>query len=105
MQIDPSKIRPKRNVVLVKLVEAEKVTKGGIHIPEIAQDKLKLEHKLGVVVAFGPGKFSTELDRTIPTSAAVGEQVIFDPPYSAKVRGHDDLYLVEDDAILATVEQ
>ena len=107
MDIDPKKIKPKRNVVLVELVKPPDVTKGGIHIPETAQDRQKLEHRVGKVLAVGPGKkFADDpSDARIPTDTKKGDIVLFDPPYAAAVRGHPDLFLVEDDAILATVTE
>lgn len=103
MHVDPSLIRPLRNVALVKLIDVEKVTTGGIHIPETAADRLKTEHKIGRVLAVGPGKVWDTGFRV--AEVKVGDIAIFDPPYAAKVRGHDDLFLVEDDAILATIAE
>ena len=102
--IDPKAIKPKRNICLVRLEKAEEKTAGGIYLPETAQDRKKTEHKIGTVLAVGPGKFCPELNRVVATLAEVGDKVIFDPPYLCPVRGHDDLFLIEDDALMATIK-
>lgn len=107
MKVNPSKIVPLRNVILVKLLDVDKVTDGGIYLPEVAADKAKVEHKVGTVLAVGPGERLVANGQVVsvrPPDVSVGQTVIFDPPYAARVRGHDDLYLVEDTAVLAYVE-
>ena len=107
-KVDPKKIRPLGNRVLVQLDEPEKETKGGIVLPDNAQEV----HKIGLVIAVGPGKpIEPNTVEDMPLSnktrtirVGVGCRVFFDPPYSAKFPGADDLFLIEDDAILCVIE-
>ena len=94
------KIRPLNDKIVVKRVEAESKTKGGIVLPDTAKEK----PKEGVVVSVGSGKLLEngsraqfqvkEKDRIIFSSYA-GTEV--------KVDGEEYLVLAEDD-VLAVVE-
>ncbi len=90
-------IKPMGNRVLVKRSQA-KATKGGILLPDSAQEK----PKQGEVVAVGPGKM--EEDGTIlPMNVRVGDNVLF-TAYSGTEVKTDDLtaeYLImsEDDLL------
>jgi len=103
LKVEADKVRPLRNQVLVRLLAAPKVTSGGIHLPETVQDKKAASQKVGTVLAVGPGMWDHGVFRPVENVKA-GDVVIFDPPYSAPVRGHDDLFLVPEDALVATVE-
>lgn len=64
-------LKPLGNRVLVKRSKAE-VSKGGILLPETAQEK----PKEGVVIAAGPGK--TDKQGTLqPLTVKVGDKVLF----------------------------
>jgi chaperonin GroES len=94
------KIRPLNDKIVVKRLEAETKTKGGIVLPDAAKEK----PKEGVVVSLGTGKLLEngsraqfqvkEKDRVIFSSYA-GTEV--------KVDGEEYLVLSEDD-VLAVVE-
>ena len=65
-------VRPLGDKVLVKIVEAEEKTKGGIILPDSAKE----EKAEGKIVAVGKGKMKD--DGTItPLEVKVGEKVIF----------------------------
>ena len=66
------KIQPLGDRVLVKPLEKEEKTKGGIFIPDTAKEK----PQDGKVLAVGPGKMSDEGKR-LPMDVAVGDIVIF----------------------------
>ncbi|SRR5271163_3735397 len=66
-----SKIKPLGNRVLIKRSEA-KTTKGGIILPDSAQEK----PKLGEVVAAGPGKTDEE-GKLHAMNVRVGDKVLF----------------------------
>jgi chaperonin GroES len=68
-------IQPAGHRVLVKVEEAEKVTKGGILIPENVQDRNTEAASIGVVVAVGPTAWAAFDDGT--PWAAVGDKVAF----------------------------
>ncbi|KUJ96658.1 MAG: 10 kDa chaperonin [Desulfonauticus sp. 38_4375] len=93
-------LKPLQGRVLVKRLEEEEVTKGGIIIPDTAKEKpIK-----GEVVAVGPGK-TTDDGKTIPMSVKVGDKVLFNKyaGTEVKIEGVEHLVMREDD-ILAIIE-
>ncbi|MDK2920884.1 MAG: chaperonin GroES [Desulfonauticus sp.] len=93
-------LKPLQDRVLVKRLEEEEVTKGGIIIPDTAKEKpIK-----GEVVAVGPGK-TTDDGKTIPMSVKVGDKVLFNKyaGTEVKIEGVEHLVMREDD-ILAIIE-
>jgi len=85
--------------VLIKRVEEEAKTKGGIIIPDSAKEK----PQEGLVVAVGPGKVTDAGNRVAPEVKA-GDRILFGK-YSGteiKVDGVEHLILREDD-ILAVI--
>ncbi len=95
------KLRPMQDRIIVKRVEEETKTAGGIFIPETAKEK-PME---GEVVAVGNGK-RTEDGKVLPLDVKVGDKVLFGK-YSGteiKVDGQDYLIMREDD-ILGVIEK
>ena len=89
-------IRPLHDRVIVKRVEEEKRSAGGIVIPDTAAEK----PSQGEVVADGPGK-TDDSGRTIAMGVKVGDRVLFGK-YSGqefKLEGQDYLHMREDDII------
>ena len=66
------KFRPLHDRVVVKRIEAEEKTKGGIIIPDSAKEK----PSQGEVVAVGPGG-RDEAGKLIPIDLKVGDRVLF----------------------------
>ena len=95
------KLKPLNDRVLVKRLEEELVTKGGIIIPDTAKEK----PMKGSVVAVGPGKLDDEGKRA-KLSVAKGDIVLFNKYAGTeiKVDGVEHLMMREDD-ILAVVEE
>jgi chaperonin GroES len=94
------KIQPLADRIMVEVLEAKEVTKGGIVLPDTAQEKPQ-EAK---VVAIGKGKVSEE-GKQIPPEVKVGDKVLFGK-YSGTeitVDGNEYLILKEED-ILAIVK-
>ena len=94
------KIRPLQDRIVVKRVESETQTKGGIIIPDAAKEK-PIE---GRVVAVGNGKVLK--DGTVrPLEVKVGDKVLFGKYTGTEVKidGQEVLILREDEvlAILA----
>lgn len=90
------KLRPLGDRVLVKRIDSEEKTKGGIIIPDSAKEK-PLE---GEVVAVGPGR-SLENGQTRPMSVKVSDRVLF-AKYAeteVKLEGQSFLLLREDDIL------
>ena len=93
------KVKPLQDRILIKRVEEEAKTKGGIIIPDSANDK----PQEGLVVAVGPGKVTDNGTRVTPEVKA-GDRILFGK-YSGtdiKVDGVEHLILREED-ILAIV--
>lgn len=94
------KFKPLADRVLIKRLEQEEVTKGGIIIPDSAKEK----PIRGEVVAVGPGKVNDE-GKAIALSVKKGQKVLFGK-YSGneiKIDGIEHLMMREDD-ILAIIE-
>ncbi|MCD8339849.1 MAG: co-chaperone GroES [Burkholderiales bacterium] len=88
------KIRPLHDRVIVKRVDPEPRTAGGIYIPDAAGEK----PDQGEVLAVGPGK-RDESGKIIPMDVKVGDRVIFGKytGSSVKVDGEEYLVMREDD--------
>lgn len=90
-------IRPMGNRVLVKRSQA-KTTKGGILLPDSAQEK----PKQGEVIAIGPGKM--EEDGTIkPMNVQIGDSILFSAYVGTEVKsdeqGVEYLIMSEEDVL------
>jgi len=86
--------------IIVKRVEEETMTAGGIFIPETAKEK----PQKGEIMAVGNGK-KTEDGKVIPLDVKVGDKVLFGK-YSGteiKIEGEEYLIMREDD-ILGVME-
>ena len=66
------KIRPLGDRILVKRIQEEEKTKGGIIIPDTAKEK----PQEGKVVAVGKGK-TTEEGKLIPPDVKAGDRILF----------------------------
>ncbi|MBI5346345.1 MAG: co-chaperone GroES [Chlamydiae bacterium] len=92
------KIRPLGNKVLLKRLSAE-VTKGGIILPDTAQEKPKQAE----VVAVGPGKFD-ENGTLIKMTLKVGDKVLFSPYSGTEAKADENEYLImSEDDVLAII--
>jgi chaperonin GroES len=93
-------IRPLHDRVIVKRLEEERTSSGGIVIPDTAAEK----PMKGQVMAAGPGKLSDE-GRLRPLDVKAGDKVLFGK-YSGtevKVDGQDLVVMREDD-IMGIIE-
>ncbi len=95
------KIRPLNDRILVKRLEEEGKTAGGIIIPDSAKEK----PAEGEIVAVGPGKLGDNGERTA-VDLKVGDKVLFSKYGGTDVKfdGEDYLIMREDD-ILGVLEQ
>ena len=94
-----SKIRPLHEKVLVRRLEEEEISKGGIIIPDSAKEK----PAEGEIIAVGNGRISDD-GKVTPLDVKVGDKVLFGK-YSAtdvKIDGEDFLIMGEDN-ILAVI--
>lgn len=93
------KLKPLNDRVLVKRIEVEEKTAGGIYIPDSAKEK----PSKGEVVAAGPGKLDDDGKR-VKMAVKVGDSVLF-AKYAGmeiSIDGEEHLVMREDD-ILAIV--
>lgn len=96
MAVKAKKVKPLGGRVVVKRSEA-KTTKGGIILPDSAQEK----PKQGEVIAVGPGKMD-EKGKTHPVALSVGDQVLYSSYAGSEFKSDDEneyLILNEEDVI------
>ena len=88
------KFRPLHDRVVVKRIDAESKTKGGIIIPDTVKEK----PQEGEVVAVGPGG-RDEAGKLIPIDIKVGDRVLFGKwsGTEVKIDGEDLLIMKESD--------
>jgi chaperonin GroES len=94
------KVKPLQDRILVKRLEEEEKTKGGIIIPDAAKEK----PQEGKVIAVGDGK-TLENGQKAPLTVKAGDKILFGK-YSGteiKIDGEEHLILREDD-VLGIVE-
>ena len=93
-------LKPIRDRVVIRLVEAETATKSGIIIPDAAVEK----PDQGEILATGEGRV-TEDGVVIPLEVKTGDHVLFskNAGQAVKVDGNEYRILKEDD-IMAIVE-
>ena len=90
------KVKPLQDRILVKRLEEEEKTKGGIIIPDAAKEK----PQEGIVIAVGDGKV-LENGKKAPLSVKAGDKILFGK-YSGteiKIDGEEHLILREDDVL------
>ena len=94
------KIRPLPDRILVKRIDEEAKTKGGIIIPDTAKEK----PQEGKVVAVGKGKV-TEDGKLQPLDVKKGDRVLFNKYSGTEVNvdGEEHLIMREED-VLAVLE-
>lgn len=100
MVIKPNFIKPLFDYVLVKPLEEETKTSGGILLPETAKEK----PQVGKVMAVGPGGVN-DSGKKIPMIVKVGKKVLYKKwgGNEVKVNGEEWL-LVEQKDVMAVIE-
>lgn len=94
------KIRPLQERILVKRVEEESKTKGGIIIPDSAKEK----PAEGIVKAVGQGKRMEDGTRMTP-DIKEGDRVLFAKYAGTEVKIDDEEHLVmREDDVLGIIE-
>jgi chaperonin GroES len=90
------KVRPLHDRVIVKRVEEEEKTKGGIIIPDTAKEK-PVE---GKVIAVGDGKLADD-GKKIPLEVKAGDKILFGKYAGTEIQidGEEHLIMREDDII------
>src|SRR5271169_3973711 len=94
------KLRPLNDKLVVKRLEAEEKTKGGIVLPDTAKEK----PREGRVVAVGEGKLLDDGQRATPQCKS-DDRVIFSSYAGTEVKVNGEEYLILDEGdILAIVD-
>ena len=75
--------------VIIKPIEQDQQTKGGIYLPDTAKEK----PQEGEVVAVGPGRVSEDGSR-IPMELSNGDKVIYSKFAGTEYKDGDDEYLI-----------
>jgi chaperonin GroES len=94
------KLRPLQDRIIVKRLEEETMTAGGIFIPETAKEK----PMKGEVIAVGKGK-KTEDGKVIPVDVKKGDKVLFGKYAGTEIKIDGEEYLImREDDILGIME-
>lgn len=94
------KIRPLGDKVLVKRLEAEEKTAGGIVLPDTAKEK----PKRGIVQAVGDGKLLDSGERS-QMQVKKGDEVLFSSYAGTEVKVEgEELLIIDENDILAIIE-
>jgi len=94
------KIKPLNDRILVKRLEEESKTKGGIIIPDSAKEK----PAQGEIIAVGDGKVGDDGKR-IPLQVKKGDRVLFAKYAGTEIKIEDEEHLVmREDDILGIIE-
>jgi chaperonin GroES len=95
------KVIPLADRIIVKRVEEEKVTKGGIIIPDMAKEK-PIE---GCIVAVGEGKI-TDDGKLIKMKVKVGDRILFTKYAGIEVKIDNQEYLLMTESdVLGKIEK
>ena len=95
------KFRPLHDRVVVRRIEAEETTKGGIIIPDTAKEK----PQEGEIVAAGPGA-RDESGKIVALDVKAGDRVLFGKWSGTEVRiDGQDLLIMKESDIMGVVEE
>jgi chaperonin GroES len=95
------KIRPLQDRVIVKRIEEEEKSKGGIIIPDTAKEK----PQEGRVVAVGKGKVNDD-GKITPLDVKVNDRVLFGKYSGSEINIGDEEHLImREEDILGIVEK
>lgn len=94
-------IRPLHDRVVVRRIEAESTSSGGIVIPDSATEK----PGQGEVLAVGPGE-TLDHGQTRPLSVKVGDRVLFAKYSGSEVKlDGEELLVMKESEILAVIDE
>jgi chaperonin GroES len=94
------KFRPLHDRVVIRRIEGEEKTKGGIIIPDTAKEK----PQEGEVIAVGPGACD-ENGKVVPLDLKAGDRVLFGKWSGSEVKIDDeDLLIMKESNIMGVIE-
>jgi chaperonin GroES len=95
------KVRPLHDRILVKRLEEEAKTKGGIIIPDTAKEK----PFQGEIIAVGSGR-RTEDGKVVPLDVKAGDKVLFSKYAGTDIKIDDVEYLImREEDVLGIIEK
>ena|SRR5512147_2609423 len=93
-------LKPLADRVIVRSLEAEEKTAGGLYIPDTAKEK----PQQGEVIAVGPGKISDD-GKKIPMEVKAGDKILYGKYSGTEVRvGSEDFLIMRESDIFAIVQ-
>ena len=96
-----SKFRPLHDRVVVRRVESEEKTKGGIIIPDTAKEK----PQEGEIIAVGSGA-RDESGKLVPLDVKAGDRILFGKWSGTEVKlNGEDLLIMKESDIMGVIEQ
>lgn len=94
-------IRPLHDRIVIKRLEEERTSAGGIVIPDTATEK----PVRGEVVAIGPGKMLDD-GKVIPLAVKTGEKVLFGKYAGTEVKiNGQELVVMREDDVMGIIEE
>ena len=94
------KVKPLHDNILVKRVEEQEKTKGGIYIPDSAKEK----QAEGLVKAVGSGRIGKD-GKVKPLAVKVGDRILFQKYAGTDVKvGGEEFIIMDEDSVMAIIE-
>ncbi len=94
------KFRPLHDRIVVKRVDAEERTKGGIIIPDTAKEK----PQEGEVIAVGPGA-RDDSGKLMPLDVKVGDRILFGKWSGTDIKlDGEDLLIMKESDVMGVIE-
>ena len=95
------KFRPLHDRVVVRRLDAEEKTKGGIIIPDTAKEK----PQEGEVIAVGPGA-RDESGKLTPLDVKIGDRILFGKWSGTEIKlSGEDLLILKESDVMGVIEQ
>src|SRR5438876_12050660 len=95
------KFRPLHDRVVVRRLEGEEKSKGGIIIPDTAKEK----PQEGEVIAVGPGA-RDESGKLVPLDVKVGDRILFGKWSGTEIKlNGQDLLIMKESDVMGVIEQ
>ena len=96
----PMKFRPLHDRVVVRRVESEEKTAGGIIIPDTAKEK----PQEGEIIAVGPGA-RDEAGKLVPLDVKTGDRILFGKWSGTEVKiDGEDLLIMKESDVMGIIE-
>ena len=93
--------RPLHDRILVRRIEAEEKSAGGIIIPDTAKEK----PSEGEVIAVGPGA-RDETGKLVPLDVKVGDRILFGKWSGTDIKlNGEDLLIMKESDVMGVIEQ